>query len=329
MTSVPSVPSVAKSVCAAAIALTLGGPADSLAQNYPERPVRLVIALAAGGSADIVGRLLAQKLSEALGQQFVVDNRPGAAGVIGAEIAARAPRDGYTLLLAGSSFGSAPALNRKLPYDPLKDLAPITMPATAPGLLVVHPALPVRTVRELIDLARAKPGQLNYGSPGNGTAPHFAGALFNMLAGTDTVHVPYKGAANVVIDVIAGQIQLSFASMPSAITQAKAGKVRAIAVTGAKRSPAVPELPTVAETVPGFESGSWQGMFAPAGTPAAIIRRLNREVARIVHLPDVVTQLAKDGSEPVGNTSEEFAQWLPGELAKWAKVAKAARMHVE
>ena len=318
-----------KAVCAAAILLAPGRPAGLHAQSYPERPVRFIISLAAGGSADIVGRLLAQKLGETFGQQFVVDNRPGAAGIIGTEIAARAPRDGYTLLLAGSSFGTAPGLYRKLPYDPLQDLAPITMPATAPGLLVVHPALPVRTVRDLIELARAKPGQLNYGTPGNGTSPHFAAALFNIMAGIDMVHVPYKGAAMVMTDLVAGQIQVSFASMPSAIAQVKAGRLRGVAVTGARRSAAMPELPTVADAVPGFESSSWQGLFAPAGTPAAIIGKLNLEIARIVHLPEMMNQLAKDGSEPVGNTPEEFAQWLPGELAKWAKVARAARMHVE
>lgn len=319
-----------KAVCAAAALLALGQATGLFAQSYPERPVRFIIPLAAGGSADIVGRLLAQKLGEKFGQQFVVDNRPGAAGIIGAEIAARAPRDGYTLLLAGSSFAIAPSLYRKLPYDPLKNFAAITMAATAPGLLVVHPALPVRTVRDLIGLARAKPGQLNFGSPGNGTSPHFAGALFNMMAGIDMVHVPYKGAAMVMTDLVAGQIHVSFASMPSAIAQVKSGRLRGIAVTGAKRSPAMPELPTVAEAgLQGFESGAWQGIFAPAGTPAAIIGGLYREIERVVHLPEVVTQLAKDGAEPVGNTPEEFSQWLPGELAKWAKVAKAARMHVE
>ena len=314
----------------AAICLAPGFFAEATAQEYPERPVRLVIALAAGGSADIVGRLLAQKLGESFGQQFVVDNRPGAAGSIGAEIVARAPRDGYTLLLCGSSFGITPGVFSKLPYDPLKDLAAITMPANSPGLLVVHPALPVRSVKDLIALARARPGQLNYGSPGNSTSPHLAGALFNMMAGLDMVHVPYKGAAAVMIDLIAGQIQLSFASMPSAMAQVKPGKLRAIAVTGAKRSTAVPDLPTVAESgLPGFESGSWQGVFAPAGTSPVIISRLYREIVRVVRLPDVVAQLAKDGSEPVGNTPEEFSQWLPGEFAKWAKVAKAARMQIE
>ena len=317
-----------KAVCAVVAPLLAQG-ASSFAQGYPERPVRFVIPLAPGGSADIVGRLLAQKLGERLGQQFVVDNRPGASGIIGAEIAARAARDGYTLLLAGSSFVLAPSLQRKLPYDPLKDFAPITMAANSPGLLVVNPTLPVRTVKELIAVARAKPGQLNYGSPGNGTSPHFAGALFNLMAGIDMVHIPYKGAAMVMTDLIGGQIHVSFASMLSAVTHAKAGRLRAVAVTGLKRSAALPELPAVAETVPGFESGSWQIIFAPAGTPAPIIATLHREIVRVVHLPEVAAQLARDGSEPVGNTPQELAQWLPGEFAKWAKVAKAARLQVE
>lgn len=318
-----------KAVYTVAALLALGPAADAFAQGYPARPVRLIIPLAPGGSADIVGRLLAQKLGEQLGQQFVVDNRPGASGIIGAEIAARAPRDGYTLLLAGSSFVIAPSLQRKLPYDPLKDFAPITMAANSPGLLVVNPALPVRTVKDLIAVARAKPGQLNFGSPGNGTSPHFAGALFNMMSGTEMVHVPYKGAAMVMTDLIGGQIHASFASMLSAIGHAKAGRLRAVAVTGLKRSAALPELPAVAETVPGFESGSWQIIFAPAGTPAPIIATLHREIVRVVHLPEVAAQLARDGSEPVGNTPQELAQWLPGEFAKWAKVAKAARLQVE
>jgi tripartite-type tricarboxylate transporter receptor subunit TctC len=318
-----------QALCVAAILLGPGQAVGAAAQGYPERPVRVIVPLSAGGSADIVGRLLAQKLSERLGQQFVIDNRPGAGSLIGTEIAARAPRDGYTLLLAGSSFTSAPSLHRKLPYDPVKDFAPITLASNAPGLLVVHPSVPARTVQELIAFARAKPGAINYASPGNGTSPHFAGALFNLMAKVEMVHVPYKGAGPAVAAVVGGQVQASFASMLSAITQARQGRLRAIAVTGAKRSPAVPDLPTVAESgLPGFESGSWQGFFAPAGTPAAIRGRLHREISAIVHLPDISAQLAKDGSEPIGSTPAEFAKFVAGELAKYARVAKAAGMQV-
>ena len=316
-----------KAVCAAAALLALGQAAGLSAQGYPERPVRLIVPLSAGGSADIVGRQIAQKLSEKLGQQFVIDNRPGAGSLIGTEIAARSPRDGYTLLLAGSSFTTAPSLQRKLPYDPLKDFAPITMVAAAPGLLVVNPALPVRTVKDLVGVARAKPGQINYGSPGIGTSPHFAGALFNMMAGVELVHIPYKGA---ITDLVGGQIQLSFSSMPSVMSNVKSGRLRAVAVTGLKRSSALPDLPTVAESgLPGFETSSWQGLFAPAGTSAAIVSKLYREVAAVVRLPDIVAQLAQDGSEPVASSPEAFSKWLPGELAKWVKVAKAAKMTVE
>jgi tripartite-type tricarboxylate transporter receptor subunit TctC len=319
-----------KIACATAALLAAGWSANLSAQAWPERPVRLIIPLSAGGSADTVGRLIAQKLAERLGQQLVIDNRPGAGSILGTEIAARAPRDGYTLLLAGSSFTSAPSLRRKMPYDPLKDFAPITMATNSPGLVVVHPGLPVRSVRDLIELARAKPGQMNYASPGNGTSPHFAGALFNLTAGINLVHVPYKGAGPAIADLIGGQVQVSFASMLSAITHARAGRLRAIAVTGLKRSPALPDLPTVSESgLPGFESGSWQGFFAPAGTPVAVRSRLHREVAAVVHLPETVTQLARDGSEPVGSTPEVFAKFVAGELTKWARVAKEAGMTVQ
>jgi tripartite-type tricarboxylate transporter receptor subunit TctC len=322
-------PSVVSKAIAIAL-LALSASMAFAASSYPERPIRLVVPLSAGGSADIVGRVLAQKMGEKLGQQVVIDNRPGAGSIIGTEIAARAPADGYTLLLAGSSFTSAPSLHRKLPYDPIRDFAPITMPADAPGLLVAHPAVAVRTVNDLIALARSKPGQINYASPGNGTAPHFAGALFNIMAKVDMTHIPYKGAGPAVTAVMAGEAQVSFASMPSAITQMRQGRLRGIAVTGLKRSSALPDLPTVSESgLPGFESGSWQGLFAPAGTPATVIRTLHRVTVDVVHLPEVVTQLARDGSEPVASTPEAFGELVASELAKWARVAKEARMQVE
>jgi tripartite-type tricarboxylate transporter receptor subunit TctC len=310
--------------------LALGAIQSLPAQTYPERPVRVIVPLSAGGSADIVGRALAQKIGEKLGQQLVIDNRPGAGSIIGTELVARAPADGYTLLLAGSSFASAPSVVRKLPYDPVRDFAPITMPANAPGLLVVHPSLPARSVKDLVSLAHAKPGQINYASPGNGTAPHFAGALFNMMAKADMTHIPYKGAGPAVTAVMSGESQVSFASMPSAIGQLRQGRLRGVAVTSLKRSAAIPELPTVSESgLPGFESGSWQGLFAPAGAPAAVIRTLHRTTVEVVQLPEIVAQLAKDGSEPVGSTPEAFGKHVANELAKWARVAKEARMHVE
>src|SRR5690606_19912625 len=260
----------------------------------------------------------------------VVDNRPGAGSIIGTEIAARAPRDGYTLLLAGSSFTIAPTLRRNLPYDPLRDFTPITQVSASPNLLVVHPGVPVRTVSDLIGLARAKPGEINYASPGSGTSPHFAAALFNMMADIDMVHIPYKGAAPALQGLIGGQVQVSFASMLSAIAHTRQGRLRPIAVTSARRSAALPELPTVAESgLPGFESGTWQGFFAPAGTPGAIVERLHDEVAAIVKLPDVTAQLLQDGSEPVGSSREAFAQHVAGELGKWTKVAKSAGLRID
>jgi len=313
-----------------AIVMALGGSTGALAQTYPDRPVRVIVPLSAGGSADIVGRQIAQKLSERLGQQFIIDNRPGAGSLIGTELAARAPRDGYTVLLAGSSFTTAPSLQRKLPYDPVRDFAPITMAANSPGLLVVHPSLPVKSVKDLVTLARAKPGAINYASPGNGTSPHFAGALFNSMAKVDIVHIPYKGAGPAITDLVAGQVQVSFASMLSAITHARAGRLRAVAVTGLKRSAALPELPTVSESgLPGFETGSWQGFFAPAGTPAPVVDRLYKEIAAVVRLPDIIASLAQDGSEPVGSTPDALAKFVAGELPKWARVAKEAGMTVQ
>jgi tripartite-type tricarboxylate transporter receptor subunit TctC len=314
---------------AAAILLRAGEGAALAAQDYPQRPIRLILPLSAGGSADIVGRLLTQKLSERLGQHFVVDNRPGAGSIIGTQIAARAPRDGYTLLLAGSSFTIAPSLRRELPHDPVKDFTPITQASASPNLLVVHPDVAVSTVRDLIAFARAKPGRIHYASPGIGTSPHFAAALFDMMAGIDMVHVPFKGAGPAIQGLIGGQVQVSFASMLSAIAQVRQGRLRALAVTGAGRSSALPELPTVAESgLPGFEAGSWQGFFAPAGTPVAIVERLNHEIVAVVKLPDVTAHLLKDGSEPVGSTQEAFAKHVADELAKWATVAKKAGMQI-
>jgi len=297
------------------------------AADYPTKPIRLVVAQAAGGNADLVARAVAQKMSVALQQQVVVDNRPGGAGVIGAEVVARAAPDGYTLLLASSAFGVNPSLQKNLPYDPIGGFSPITLLGTAPNLLVVHPGLPVRTVKDLIELARAKPGQLNFGSSGSGGSPHLAGELFKYLAKVDMVHVPYKGAAPAIVDLVAGNIQLSFASMPSAIGQVRGGKLRGVAVTSTKRSAAVPDLPTVAESgVPDFETAAWQGLFAPARTPPAIVARLNREAASAVRSPDIAERLALEGGEPVGNSASEFAAYVKREIGRWSRVVKATGM---
>jgi tripartite-type tricarboxylate transporter receptor subunit TctC len=318
-------------MAATAVALMASGAAQSQTNktDYPKRPVRLIVAQSPGGNADFVARLLAGELGKRLGQQFVVDNRPGGSGIIAADVTVHAPADGYTLLLVGSSFGTNPSL-RKLPYDPLKDLAPITLASNAPNILVVNPSLPVFAVKDLVALARAKPGQLNYGSSATGGSTHLAGELFDLMAKTRMIHIPYKGAALALTEVMAGQIQLSFASMPSVMAHVRSGKLRAIAVTSAKRSALMPELPTIAESgLPGFETGAWQGIFAPRATPAAIVGLLNRELVAIVQTPEVRKAYAVEGGEPVGNSPEEFARWLHVEIAKWAKVVKAANIRVE
>lgn len=298
--------------------------------DYPNRPVRFIVAQAPGGNADFVSRVITGELARRLGQQFVVDNRPGGSGIIAGEIAVRAPADGYTLLLVGSTFAVNPSLYKKIPYDPLKDLAPITLATSAPNILVVNPGLPVHSVKDLIQLARAKPGQLNYGSSAMGGATHLAGELFDIMANTKLTHVPYKAAATALTEVMAGQIQLSFATMPSAMTHVRSGRLRAIAMTGAKRSPLVPDLPTISESgVPGYEMGSWQGILAPRATPARIIHLLNAEIVAVLRLPETRKLLATEGSDPIGNTIEEFARWLPAEIAKWSKVIKAANICVE
>jgi tripartite-type tricarboxylate transporter receptor subunit TctC len=312
-----------------AVALSAAA-AGAPAQNYPNRPVRFIVAQSAGGNADLVARAIAQKLGEAFGQQVVVDNRGGASGIIATELTAKAPPDGYTLLLTPSSFGVNPSLYRKLPYDPIKDLAPVTLAASAPNILVVYPPLPVRSVKDLIELARAKPRQLNFGSSGNGGSPHLAGEMFKTMAGVELTHVPYKGASAALTALIAGEIQLNFASLPSALPLVKSGRLRAVAVTSAKRSPAVPELPTVAESgLPEFETAAWQGVFVPARTPQAIITRLNREIARIVNSPEIRERMMAEGAEPVGNTPQEFARYIEREIAKWARVVKATGMRVD
>ena len=293
-------------------------------RSYPERPVRLIIAQSPGGNADIIGRALAEGLGEQLGQQIVVDNRGGGSGVIAIELTVRAPPDGYTLVLVASSFGVNPAVN-KLPYDQQRDLAPITLVATAPNILVVGPGLPVKSIAELIQVAKSKPGQLTFGSSGNLGSPHLAGELFKLMTGTDMVHVPYKGAAPALTDLIAGRISLSFASLPSAIGHVKTGRLRALAVTSEKRFSLVPELPTVAESgLPGFETSAWQGLLAPAATPRGIVSRLHEQSVRVLGAPAMRSLLSANGAEPVGSTPAEFAAFVQAQIAKWSKVVRAA-----
>ena len=298
--------------------------------DYPKRPVRFIVAQTTGGSADFVGRIVAEQLGRRLGQQFVVDNRPGASGIIAAETTVKAPPDGHTLLLVTTSFGVNPGLYKKLPYDPLNDLAPITHISYAPQILVVNASVPVKSVKDLIALARARGGELNYGVSSIGGATQLAAELFNLMAKVKMTHIPYKGAPAMLVDLMSGRIDLSFATMPSAMAHVRSGKLRGIAVTGAKRSALVPELPTVAENgLPGYEMVAWQGLLAPKATPASLIHLLNRETVAIIHQPEVTKQLSAEGGEPVGNTPDEFARWLKVEIAKWTKVVKEANIQAE
>lgn len=295
----------------------------ALAQIYPTKPIRLIVPFAPGGGTDITARSIALKLTEAWGQQVVADNRPGANGTIGVDLAAKAAPDGYTLTMISSSHAVNVSLYAKLPYNLLKDLAPVTQATSQPYSLVINPSVPAKSVTELIAHAKAKPGTYNYGSSGAGGLSHLAGALFGSLAGINIVHIPYKGGNPALIDVIAGQIQMLFSTLLQANPHVKAGKLRALAVTTTKRSPAAPDLPTMMEAgVAGYEVAQWYGILAPAKTPPAIIGKLNQEIARILHQPDVKDRLAADGSVAVGSRSEQFGAHVRSEVAKWGKIVK-------
>jgi tripartite-type tricarboxylate transporter receptor subunit TctC len=316
-----------------AVALATGGNvfAQTARSNtdYPQKPVRIIVGYPAGGPTDVIARTLAQKLSLAFSQQVIVDNRPGASGMIGAELAVKAPPDGYTLLTVPITYAVTPSVYPKMPYDAEKDLAPVALVAAAPFILVVHPTLPVKTVKDLIALAKSRPGQINFASASNGGMPHLAGELFNSMAGVKLTHIPYKGAAPATVDLLAGQVSLMFNNMLSAMPQVKTGKLRAIAVTSAKRSTAVPDLPTIAETIPGYEASGWYGAFAPAATPRDIIAKLNAEMNKLMRLPDVAQRLAGDGVEGVNMTPAEFGTYLHSEIVKWGKVVKASGATVD
>ncbi|HYS51619.1 MAG TPA: tripartite tricarboxylate transporter substrate binding protein [Burkholderiales bacterium] len=294
------------------------------ADAYPAKPVRFVVAFPPGGGTDIIARSIAHKLAERIAQQVVVDNRPGAGGNIGTDMVAKSAPDGYTLLMGSAGpLAINASLFGKMPFDPIKDLAPVTLAASTPNVLVVHPALRAATLKELIALAKARPGEINFASSGHGTPAHLAGELFNLMAGVKMVHVPYKGAAPALADLLGGQVQIMFSTMPPALPHVRDGKLRALAVTSAKRSPAAPELPTVDETaLPGFEANTWHGVVVPAGTPGAIVARLNREIVAILHLPDVVERFSSQGAEALGSTPQEFAAYIKSETLKWAKVVR-------
>lgn len=300
-------------------------------QDYPAKPIRFIVPFPPGGGNDTVARLVAQKLTLALRQQVLVDNRPGAGGLIGAEVAARSPGDGYTMFLAGvATHGILPNLRKKLSYDPLKDFEAVSLIASAPLLVVVHPSLPVRNVKDLIAIAKAKPGQVNYASNGAGGSSHLAVELFQMMAGVKLVHVPYKGLAPALSDLLSGEVQVMFSSAVAMMPQVKAGRLRAIAMTGARRSPAIPNIPTVAESgLPGYETGSWYGVVVPAGTPRAAVDRLSREIQAIVKSPEFTSKLNEEAVIAVGSTPEAFERHIRSELARWAKVIKSAKIELE
>ena len=304
---------------------------SAFAQTYPSKAIRLIVPFPPGGSTDLMGRVLGAKLGEAFNQQVIVENRPGASGMIGNELVARATSDGYMLTMGTIGAMSVNnSLFKSVPYDSTRDFAPITLTGNVENLLVVHPSVPVRTVKELITLAGSKPGILIFASSGTGNAPHLAGELFNQLANVKMVHLPYKGGGPAMIDLVAGQVSLSFASMPSSLPFAKSGKLRAVAVGGAKRSPAAPEIPTVAENgLPGFEVTDWQGLLAPAKTPGAVVDRLNRETTRILNERDVRERLSAAGLQPVTNTPQQFADFIRAEIEKWGKVIRGAGIKPE
>jgi tripartite-type tricarboxylate transporter receptor subunit TctC len=314
----------------AAFALFFIAQPHAHAQDYPTKPVRLISGFQPGGGSDIVARLVSEKLTESLARPFIVDNRSGAGGTIAMAIAAKAPADGYTLLVISGSQITNAAFVTRVPFDMLKVYAPITQATSGPYLLVVHPSVAAQNVKELIALVKAKPGQINYASSGTGSFAHLGMELFKSLTSTDMVHVPYKGSGPALIDLIGGQIQLTMASAPSGMPHVRSGRLRALAVTTLQRSPLVPELPSVAESgVAGFSVDSWYGIVAPAGTPPAILRKLNTEIVKILSAPAVVGYLAREGAVPRGSTPAELAFTMRAELAKWGKVITRANIRFE
>ena len=318
-------------VCALGAALVLTGAGAAWSQSgYPAKPVRFVVPSSAGGGTDIVARIVAPKMGERLGQQVVIDNRPGAGTMIGIELAAKAPPDGYTVLVTPSTLALNSAVYKKVPYDPVRDFAPVTCIVGSASIITVHPSLPVRSVKELIALAHARQGQLNYASAGIGTYPHMTMELFNHSAGLKMTHVPYKGTAPAMIDLVAGQITIMAATILTGMPQIRAGRIRPLGITSLKRSAAAPDIPTVAESgLPGFESLQWYGAVVPAQTPKEIVGRLHADLTRVLAMPDVKERFVADGADPVADTPEHFGAYIRDELVKWVKVAKAAGIKPE
>jgi tripartite-type tricarboxylate transporter receptor subunit TctC len=314
------------SVCAAASAFAV----PVIAQTYPSKPIRFIVPYAAGGNADIMARIIGQRLSEATGQPVVIDNRPGANSIIGTEMVVRAAPDGYTGLIVASGHAVNPSLVQKLPYDTLKDLAPVTLVGSTPLLVAAHATLPANNVKELIALAKAHPGELNYASSGNGSPANLAGALLNVMAGITLVHVPYKGTAQATTDVMSGQVQLAFPSMTSTLPYVKAGKLKALAMTGLQRSPLAPDLPTVSESgVPGYQASIWNGLLLPAATPKSIVAKLNAEVVKVLKAPETQARYASMGADVLHGSPAEFDAFIRAEMKKWDKVIRDAGIRVD
>lgn len=317
--------------CVAAV--LIGGPALAQApgaSGYPVKAVRVIVSYAPGGATDIMARLVAQKLTERMGRSFIIDNVTGAGGVIGDSAVARAAPDGYTLLGTSSTFAINPAVVAKLPFDPIKGFTPIALVARAPFMLVVHPSVPAKSVRELVALAKANPGKLDYASAGQGTAVHLAVELFCSMAKVKMMHIPYKGSGLALIDLLSGQVQLTFANVLSSRAHVQSGRLRALAVSSAKRSAVLPELPTVSESgVPGYDTASWYGYLAPAGTPQPIVQRLNAEIIHVIKSPDMSERLATDGAEPAGGTPDDFGQFVASEIMRWRTVVQTAGIRLQ
>ncbi len=311
-------------VCAAAAPL-------ALAQPYPSKPVRIIVPFGPGSTIDIFARIIAPRLHEALGQPVIVENRAGAGGMIGMDAAAKSAPDGHTLVIGAlGPLAMNPVLYPKTPFDPVKDFAPVSLLATGPVVIVVHPSIPASSVKELVDLAKKRPGQLNFGSPGVGSSPHLTGELFKLLTGANIVHVPYKGNAEAITDLIGGQVSVVFTGVPPVVPLAKAGKVRLLATTGKQRIPSLPQVPTIAEAgVAGAEVLIWYGVVAPAATPKDVIARLNREIVKTMSLPDVRERFSQQGADPESSTPEQFAQLIRDEVARWGKVIRNAGIKVE
>ncbi len=305
-------------------------PSLATAQAYPAKPIRWISPWPAGGANDIFSRAIGQRIGESLGQQVLVDNRPGAAGTIGSDIAAKAPADGYTLVMGSSpTHAIAPALYPALPYDPLRDFSAVTLVGSVPNVLVLHPSVPAKTVKEFIAVAKARPGKLNFASTGNGTSQHLSAELFKFMAGLDMVHIPYKGTAPALTELVAGQVDLAFENMPALIPHIQAGRLRALAVTTTKRSAVMPELPTIAEAaLPGYDASVWFGVFAPAGTPRPVVERLHGEILKALQTQDLKSRMVAMGTDVSGMGPDDFSAYVRKEIPKWANLVKAAGVKV-